>query len=101
MSLAELRDLFIVIFSVSGIVAIVCFLVIAFLTFRRVSSMLASGQATLDNIRNSTTMMSESIIGPLANIASVLQGVAKALEFLSGPMRKRGTRRSGRGEQGQ
>ena len=98
MSLAELRDLFIVIYSVLGIVALILLSIIAVLLYRKIDSILDSGKATVDNIRQSTSIMSDTIMGPLAAIASVLQGIVKALEFILGPIRRKGERRSGRGE---
>lgn len=98
MSLAELRDLFIVIFSIAGIAATVFISIVAFLVYRRVRAILDSGRATMANIREITSVMSENVAKPLASIASVLQGIVKVLEFILGPIRRREARRSGREE---
>ena len=94
MSLAELRDLFIIIFAVLGIGATVFILVIAFMIFRRVRDILDSSRAITGDIRNITSSISQDLVKPLASIAGIVQGVAKVLEFLL-DRRKEG-RESGR-----
>jgi hypothetical protein len=89
MSLAELRDLFIIIFAVLGIGATVFFTVIAFLILRRVLAILNSGRTIAGNIRNITSAVSQDLVKPLASIASVAQGVAKVLEFFSDRRKER------------
>ena len=97
MSLAELRDLFIVIFAILAIGATVFFSIIAFIIFRRIRDMLNSGRATLESIRAITTVVSEDIAKPLGSIASVFQGVARAVEFITAPFRRKEGRKGGRG----
>ncbi len=89
MSLAELRDLFIIIFAVLGIGATLFFTVIAFLILRRVLAILNSGRTIAGNIRNITSAVSQDLVKPLASIASVAQGVAKVLEFFSDRRKER------------
>lgn len=89
MSLADLRDLFIVIFSIAGILAIIFVIVITFLLYRRVRVILDSWAATVGNIRDITSVFSEHIAKPLGNIASVVQGISRFFEFISRPLRKK------------
>lgn len=96
MSLADLRDLFIVIFSIAGIAATVFLSIIAFLVYRRIRSILDSAKVAAANIRDVTSVMSENVAKPLASIASVLQGIVKVLEFITGPIRRREAKRGGR-----
>lgn len=96
MSLAELRDLFIVIISVAGIAAIILFSVIVVVIFLRIRAILASSKATVANIREITAVMSRDVAKPLGNIASVLQGIARVIEFITGPARRKEERRGGR-----
>ena len=96
MSLAELRDLFIIIFSIVGIGATIFFIIITFLIFRRIQATLNSGRAIAGNIRSITTAVSQDVVKPLASIAGVVQGIAKVLDFIS-DRRKEG-RKGGRGE---
>ncbi|MFQ5925303.1 MAG: hypothetical protein ACE5IE_04845 [Dehalococcoidia bacterium] len=98
MSLAELRDLFIVIFSILAIGATVFLLVLSFLLFRRIRSILDSGRATLGNARDITSLVSKEIIKPLAAIAGMVQGLQRALEFMSRFSKRKEGRKSDRGE---
>ena len=89
MSLAELRDLFIIIFAVLGIGATVFLTVIAFLILRRVLAILNSGRMIAGNIRSITSAVSQDLVKPLASIASVAQGIAKVLDFVSDRRKER------------
>lgn len=89
MSLAELRDLFIIIFAVLGIGATVFLTVIAFLILRRVLAILNSGRNIAGNIRSITSAVSQDLVKPLASIASVAQGIAKVLDFVSDRRKER------------
>jgi len=97
MSLAELRDLFIVIFAILGIGATIFLSIIAFIIFRKIRDMLNSGRATLESLHAIATVVSEDIAKPLGSIASVFQGVAKAVEIITGPFRRKEGRKGGRG----
>jgi len=83
MSLAELRDLFIVIYCILGIGATIFFTVIAFLIFRRILAILNAGKTTVSNIRSITSALAHDLVKPLASIAGVVQGIAKVLDFIS------------------
>ncbi|MDY6918343.1 MAG: hypothetical protein SVP26_10450 [Chloroflexota bacterium] len=98
MSLAELRDLFIVIFSISGIVAIVFLMVITFLVYRKVRIVLDSWAATVANVRDISSLISENIAKPLANIIGAVQGISRFFEFLSRPVKRREEEVGGWGE---
>jgi hypothetical protein len=98
MSLADLRDLFIVIFALLGIGATLFFSIISFLIFRRVRSILQSGEETLGNVRDISTLISDNIVRPLASIAGVVEGLRRALEFISDIRRRKEGSYSERGE---
>lgn len=89
MSLAELRDLFIVIFSISGIVALIFIAIITLMVYRKVRIILDSWAATVGNIRDITSLVSENIAKPLASVAGVVQGISRFFEFLSRPVRRK------------
>ena len=98
MSLAELRDLFIVIFSLVGIGATIFLSILLFLVFRKIRSILDSGRQTLGNVRNMSSMVSDNIVKPLVSISSFLQGLRQALEFISRASKREEGKRSGQGE---
>ena len=89
MSLADLRDLFIVIFSIAGILAIIFLSIITLLVYRRVRNILEAWNVTVGNIRDITSIFSENIARPLGNIASVVQGISRFFEFISRPLKKK------------
>ena len=83
MSLADLRDLFIVIFSIIGIVATILLVVLSLLVFSRIRSMLDSGKETVANISKISSTVSDSIVKPLSGIAGFLQGFRHALDYVA------------------
>lgn len=98
MSLAELRDLFIVIFSLVAIGATLLLSILLLLLFLRVRSILDSGRETVRNVRDISSLVSGNIVKPLVGIASFLQGLRQALEIISGVVRRKEGKRSGREE---
>lgn len=83
MSLAELRDLFIVIFSIVGIGATIFFVVITIKIYPKIRDTLDSVRSITANIRIITSAIADDLIKPLASIASVVQGISKVLDFVS------------------
>jgi hypothetical protein len=98
MSLAELRDLFIVIFALVGTGATILFSILLLLAFRKIRSILDSGRQTVGNVRNISSMVSDNIVKPLVSISSFLQGLRQALEFISRASKREEEKRSGQGE---
>jgi len=98
MSLADLRDLFIVIFSIIGIVATILLAILALLLFRRIRSILDSGRETATNIGKLISVVSDTIVKPLSGVAGFLQGFRHALDFVSGFSRRREGKGRERGE---
>lgn len=98
MSLADLRDLFIVIFCCIAIGMTILLAILSFLVFRKVRSILDSGRETAANIRRITSLASEGIAKPLVGVSSFLQGVRHAVDFMSGSSRRKEGRSRERGE---
>ena len=98
MSLAELRDLFIVIFSLVAIGATLLLSILVLLFFLKIRSMLNSGRETLANVRDISSLVSGNVVKPLIGIASFLQGLREALDIVSGVVRRKEDKRSGREE---
>jgi hypothetical protein len=82
MTLAELRDLFIIIFAVLSIGATIFVSVMTFMLFRKLRDILDSGRAITGDIRSITSAVSQDVVKPLASISGIVQGVARVLEFL-------------------
>ena len=98
MSLAELRDLFIVIFSLVAIGVTLLLSILVLLLFLKVRSMLNSGRETLANVRDISSLVSGNVVKPLIGIASFLQGLREALDIVSGVVRRKEGKKSGREE---
>ena len=98
MSLADLRDLFIVIFSIIGIVATILLAILSLLLFRKIQSILDSGRETATNISKIISVVSDSVVKPLSGVAGFLDGLRHALGFVSGVSRRKGGKGRERGE---
>ncbi len=98
MSLADLRDLFIVIFAIIGIGATILLAILSFVVFRRIRSILDSGREAVGNVRKISSLVSDSIAKPLIGVAGFLQGMRHALEFISRFSRRKEGKSSERGE---
>jgi prophage DNA circulation protein len=91
MSLAELRDLFIVIFSIVGIGATIFFVVIAIKIYPKIRDTLDSVRSITENIQIITSTVAQDLVKPMANsvrtiieniriiISTVTQDVVKPL----------------------
>lgn len=98
MSLAELRDLFLVIFFLVGIGATLFLSILLFMLFRRVRSILDSGRETMEKVHDISSLVSDNVAKPLIGIASFLRGVRQALEIISRVAKRKEEERSGREE---
>jgi len=83
MTWAEVADLFFIIFAVVYIGAAIFFVAITILIYRRIRDILDSSKTIAANIRIITSAIAEDLMKPLASIASVVQGIAKVLDFVS------------------
>jgi hypothetical protein len=105
MSLAELRDLFIVIFSIVGIGATIFFVIIAIKIYPKirdtldsvrsiteniqiitsavaedlVKPMASSIRTIIENIRVITSTVTQDVVKPVGSMVSIIQGVSKAM----------------------
>lgn len=83
MSLADWRDLFIIIFSIMGILATLFFLLLALVVFSKVASILNSAQKVMDNMKTASAFVSDAAVKPVVRIMGFVSGVGKALGFLA------------------
>ena len=87
MSLAELRDLMIVIFTISAVLTMIIFIVLSLLVFSKIRAILESGAEAAANISKMTSVISD-LMKPLSVIGGFMQGVFRAMEYFT-----RGSRR--------
>ncbi|MFA4836799.1 MAG: hypothetical protein WC749_12110 [Dehalococcoidia bacterium] len=82
MEIAVLRDWVIVIFGFLGIGAILIFLVMLFIIYRKVTAILDAVKETIDTVRDTTNAISDAIIQPIIKIKGFIAGFRKAAEIL-------------------
>ena len=88
MSIDWFRDLVICIFGLGATVAVVIMVVLAFLFYFRLRPMLDSMKNTARIVENITTAVETEVAGPLAQMASFVQGVRQAFNLFNRFVRK-------------
>jgi membrane protein implicated in regulation of membrane protease activity len=81
MDIAWLRDLIIVIFGIAATVAIIAIAVLAFMLYFRVKPVVGSVEKSAKTIERITTNIEETVVKPITQIGSFLQGIRNALEI--------------------
>lgn len=97
MELAQLRDLFIVIYAAFGIVAMVVIVTLAVILFRKVTPIIDSARGTLNEIRGTSSFMSNTVVKPIVKVAGFAVGARKAIKVM---LRLSGRKGGKPGEQG-
>ena len=82
MALADLRDLVLVIYGLLAIGLTIFFIVLIVLVYRKVNSILDSIKQTTSNIRQTSSVISEGLIQPIAKFYGFISGLRKAMEIL-------------------
>jgi hypothetical protein len=82
------RDLVICIFGLGATVAVVILVVLAFLFYFRLRPMLDSMKNTARIVENITTTVETEVAGPLAQMASFIQGIRQAFNLFTRFTRK-------------
>ncbi len=89
MSMEWFRDLVIVIFGLGATVAVVIFVVMAFVLFYRIRPILDSIRATTKTVENLSHSVEEEVAKPLAQVISFIQGIRQATGLFSMFTRKK------------
>ncbi|MCJ7604868.1 MAG: hypothetical protein MUO19_02395 [Dehalococcoidales bacterium] len=89
MSIEWFRDLVIVIFGLGATVAVVIFVVMAFMLFFRIRPILDSVRATTKTVENLSHSVEEEVAKPLAQVISFVQGIRQATGLFSKFTRKK------------
>ena len=84
MSLAELRDLVIVIFAILAIIATIGFMFLSVILFRKLSPLLDSAKRTVNNVQGTTSFVSDTMVKPVIWAMSFASGVRRGVAMLSG-----------------
>jgi hypothetical protein len=73
------RDLIIIIFGITGTIAAIILVVMAFVLYSRAKPILDSLKKTTDTIARITSSVEEAVAKPLAQVMSFVKGVRSAL----------------------
>jgi len=90
MEIETLRDWVIVIFGFLGIGATILFIVLLLLAYRKLMPILDSAKQAADNVRNTSSVVSESIIKPISKAQGWMAGARKAAEAVKTIRKKKG-----------
>jgi len=90
MELSALRDLVIVIFGLLGIIATLLVLVLIIIAYRKVVPIINSVRKTAETVRDTSSLISEQIVQPIARVQGFVSGVRKAAEVMGKFRRKEG-----------
>lgn len=82
MTIEWLRDLIIVIFGITAIIATIIFVVLAFVIYARVRPILKSINNTAKTVERIISGVEEAVVKPIAQIASFFKGIRKAMGFM-------------------
>jgi hypothetical protein len=82
MEIDELRDWVIVIFGIMGIGVTLIFAILLIVLYRKVASILDSVEETVGIVRGTTSMISKSIIEPIAKVQDFVVGIRKAVKAI-------------------
>ena len=83
MEIAVLKDWVIFIYGFLGIVAIVIFITLLIIIYRKATPILDAAKATIDNLRDTSSSIAEDVIRPVAKIQAFISGVRKAAGFIA------------------
>jgi hypothetical protein len=87
-SIGWFRDLVLCIFGLGATAAIIILVVLAFLFYFRLKPMFDSMKKTARIVENITTTVEEEVAGPLAQMASFVQGIRQAFNLFNRFARK-------------
>ena len=79
MTIEWLRDLVIVVFGIAATLAVIVGIILALMSYARVSPVIDSVKKTTDRVEKITSTVEEEIIQPLAQIAAVINSIRHAI----------------------
>lgn len=82
MTIEWLRDLIIIIFGITGTLAAIILIILAFMVYTRIKPILKSINNTTKTVERIISSIEEAVAKPIAQIASFFQGIRKALGFI-------------------
>lgn len=90
MEVDALRDWIIVVYGAVGVVATCIVVALLIMLYRKVATILESARETVDNVRNTSSVISESVIQPIAKAQGMIAGLKKTFEVITSLNKKVG-----------
>jgi len=90
MEIALLRDLVIVILGIVAILAMVVFVTLLILVYRKITPILDAARKTVSNVHRTSSVISDGVIHSIAGIEGLVAGVRKAADIISSISKGRG-----------
>ncbi len=90
MEVDALRDWIIVVYGAVGVVATCIIVALLILLYRKVATILDAAKETVDNVRNTSSVISESVIQPIAKAQGWIAGVKKTFDVITSLNKKVG-----------
>ncbi len=91
--LEDFRDIMIIIMAFMAIGASLLFATATFILFRKLSSTADTARDLMQEVRNATSLVSNTVVRPTIRVATVFAGARKAMGVLS----RRDERKEGKG----
>ena len=90
-----LRDWIIIVYGAVGVVAICIVLTLLIIVYRKIAAILDAAHETVNNVRNTSTVISESVIQPIAKAQGFIAGLKKTMEIFTSLTKKEGEENDG------
>jgi NADH:ubiquinone oxidoreductase subunit 6 (subunit J) len=88
MSIAEFRDLIIVIYGFLGIIVLIVIIILAAVIYKKTRTLLNSIQNTTNEVKQIVDTIKTEFVDPLVQIMAVVQGVKQGLSMITKLFRK-------------
>ncbi|NQT73313.1 MAG: hypothetical protein HQ553_11200 [Chloroflexi bacterium] len=95
MEVEALRDWIIIVYGAVGVVAICIVLALLIIVYRKIGSILDTAHEAVKNVRNTSSVISESVIQPIAKAQGFITGLRKTMEIFASLTKKEGDEKDG------
>ena len=95
MEIESVRDLIIIIYGSVGIVFLIILLALLIVLFKKINSILDSANEAVDKVKNTSSVLSDTVIQPFAKAQGVFAGIKKTAEVISSLSKKGGGEKDG------
>lgn len=95
MEVDTLRDWIIIVYGAVGVVAICIVLAFVIMIYRKVSTIMDSAKQAVDNVKNTSDVISQSVIQPIARAQGFVAGLKKTFEVITSLNKKGEAQKNG------